>query len=94
MDDHPTPRNKSHLRFGAETMKLSLILAAATFSSSSAFAPPSLGRSAASDRAIFVAATPLEEEGESSDPYDRIGVTKDEVAIGVDASEFLQWIGT
>lgn len=29
-----------------------------------------------------------------SDPYERIGVSKDELAIGVDATEFLQWIGS
>jgi hypothetical protein len=29
-----------------------------------------------------------------SSAYDRIGVTEEELAIGVDATEFLQWIGT
>ena len=28
-----------------------------------------------------------------ADPYERIGITKEEIAIGVDATEFLQWIG-
>ncbi len=29
----------------------------------------------------------------SVDPYERIGITKDELGIGIDATEFLQWIG-
>jgi hypothetical protein len=28
-----------------------------------------------------------------SDPYERIGVANDELALGIDATEFLQWIG-
>mmetsp|Transcript_115509 Transcript_115509/g.331537 ORF Transcript_115509/g.331537 Transcript_115509/m.331537 type:complete len:226 (+) Transcript_115509:109-786(+) len=29
-----------------------------------------------------------------SDPYERIGITEEELAIGIDATEFLQWIGS
>lgn len=29
----------------------------------------------------------------ASDPYERIGVAKEELALGIDATEFLQWIG-
>lgn len=28
-----------------------------------------------------------------ADPYERIGITKEELGIGIDATEFLQWIG-
>ena len=31
---------------------------------------------------------------DSSNAYERMGITEDQLAIGVDASEFLQWIGT
>mmetsp|Transcript_122980 Transcript_122980/g.183972 ORF Transcript_122980/g.183972 Transcript_122980/m.183972 type:complete len:229 (-) Transcript_122980:69-755(-) len=79
-------------------MKLSLaILAAAT--PAMAFAPIHSVRQTVSisTRPIF-AASPLEEVSdsseESSDPYARIGVSKDQLAIGVDAKDFLQWIGT
>eukprot|EP00429_Kryptoperidinium_foliaceum_P010965 CAMPEP_0176001916 /NCGR_PEP_ID=MMETSP0120_2-20121206/376_1 /TAXON_ID=160619 /ORGANISM="Kryptoperidinium foliaceum, Strain CCMP 1326" /LENGTH=229 /DNA_ID=CAMNT_0017334485 /DNA_START=64 /DNA_END=753 /DNA_ORIENTATION=- len=29
-----------------------------------------------------------------ADPYERIGISKDELALGIDATEFLQWIGS
>ena len=29
----------------------------------------------------------------SADPYERLGIKKDELALGIDATEFLQWIG-
>jgi hypothetical protein len=28
-----------------------------------------------------------------ADPYDRLGIPKDELALGIDATQFLQWIG-
>ena len=30
----------------------------------------------------------------SADPYERIGIKEEEMALGIDATEFLQWIGT
>lgn len=31
---------------------------------------------------------------DASDPYERLGVSKDKVALGMDANEILQWLGT
>lgn len=30
----------------------------------------------------------------TSDPYERLGVSQDNVALGVDANEILQWLGS
>ena len=78
-------------------MKLSLtsLVVATSFSSVVGFAPC---YSATPKLMMYSAASPLEEvsdaSSESSDPYARIGITKEELAIGIDESEFLQWIGT
>lgn len=82
-------------------MKLSLtsLVVATSFSSAVGFAPCySTKQKIMMAQHPLYAASPLEEvsdaSSESSDPYERIGITKDELAIGVDESEFLQWIGT
>lgn len=31
---------------------------------------------------------------DASDPYERLGVSKDNVALGMDVNEIVQWIGT
>jgi len=31
---------------------------------------------------------------DAADPYERLGVSKDQVALGVEANEILQWLGT
>jgi hypothetical protein len=74
--------------------------ATAKFSLSAAFAPihhyANQKQVLASPFPCF-AVTPLQETGSpemSADPYTRIGISKEELAIGIDASEFLQWIGS
>ena len=79
-------------------MKLSnsLILAATALASTSAFSPVSLPQRAAfastrvamSEDVVASSAMPV------ASPYERIGIEESELAIGIDASEFLQWIGT
>jgi hypothetical protein len=82
-------------------MKLSLaILAvAASLSPAMAFAPiHSVRQTASISTSPIFGASPLEEVGDSSeksaDAYEQIGVAKDQLAIGVDAKDFLKWIGT
>jgi hypothetical protein len=83
------------------TMKLSLpiLAAAASFSPAMAFAPiHCVSQKVSAFTSPNFYASPLEEVGEpsemSADPYEGIGISKDQLALGVDAKEFLKWIGT
>jgi hypothetical protein len=87
-------------------MKLSnIVVTASLIAPASAFAPlsiirPNLLSSSSYSGIQFMSATAEEQDlvtessMPNSDPYERMGITKDQLAIGVDASEFLQWIGT
>jgi hypothetical protein len=88
-------------------MKLSnsLVLAVTALSSANAFAPMSQPNRAAfvtSRVAMSTEPAPSESSEEVvaesampvGDPYERLGIDTSELAIGVDPSEFLQWIGT
>ena len=75
----------------------SLVAAASILSSGMAFTTPSkkFHTKIATIPLLSSTASPLEEDQPTTtDPYERIGITKDELAIGIDESEFLQWIGT
>lgn len=80
-------------------MKLSnsLLLVATALLSANAFAPicsPHRAVFATSRIGVAAEGDVAESAMPVADTYDRIGITKDELAIGIDASEFLQWIGT
>jgi hypothetical protein len=87
------------------TMKLHILAVFSTAVASVGAFTPNLGR-VSRGQATFIdmrhmTAGPNAQEdvvGQSAmpaaGPYERIGVTKEELAIGVDATEFLQWIGS
>lgn len=58
---------------------------------------PMMSRGHARSAFSMVASAPDDVVGESAmpvvDPYARIGVKEEELGIGIDATEFLQWIG-
>ena len=82
-------------------LRKSLVFAVAVLTTANAFVPIKPNRPASG---LSVAAEPSKEQEASdvvaesampdSDPYERIGISKSELAIGIDASAFLQWIGT
>lgn len=78
-------------------MKLSYSLASLSVLLSTAGAFTPLCRPNARPAPFFLAAEEADVVSESampaSDPYERIGVSQDELALGIDATEFLQWIG-
>jgi hypothetical protein len=39
-------------------------------------------------------AMPVAVSDANADPYAQIGISKDQMSIGIDAAEFLQWAGT
>jgi hypothetical protein len=95
----------THLPRKRTTMKLCKTVAVSTvIASVGAFVPstiPPIARQMAFTNTRQMTAVPESDQGmvgQSAMPvasaYDRIGVTKEELAIGVDATEFLQWIGS
>lgn len=50
---------------------------------------PRMADTATTTESDFASAMP-----DAGDPYERLGVSKDQVALGVDVNEILQWIGT
>ena len=66
------------------------------------FAPLSLPQQRCSFVARRMADTSTEQSSsdfasampDASDPYERLGVSKDNVALGMDVNEIVQWIGT
>ena len=79
-------------------MKLlqSIAILSSLLSAAEAFTPlshhrqsrPTMGRFMVAEQDVVAeSAMPV------SDPYERIGITQDELALGIDATEFLQWIG-
>jgi len=77
-------------------MKISntLIIAASTLSTVHAFAPVVRHSRAAFPMHMAEAEEVAESAMPASDPYERIGISKEEMGLGIDATEFLQWIGT
>jgi hypothetical protein len=88
-------------------MKLSnsCLLAVAALSSANAFAPTLRPLSRAVAPSSFSRVAMAEEAAEASDVvvesvvpegdvYTRLGIEKAELALGIEATEFLQWIGS
>jgi hypothetical protein len=86
-------------------MKLStsLAIAATVVYSANAFAPISRPNRAAFATSRIIAMSSDNAESDAvvaesampeGDPYARLGVPEDEVALGIDPTEFLQWIGS